>query len=249
MKFVSWNVNGLRAVVKKGFYEFVKDIDPDILAIQETKMQPDQLDLNLDNYYIYYNSAIKKGYAGTAVLTKSKPLNIIYDILDEQQPLEGRVITLEFDEYYFVNAYVPNSKEGLKRLDYRVIWEGLMLNHLVNLNKHKPVIYCGDLNVAHNEIDLKNPKNNHKNPGFTNEERNCFSTLLDNNFIDVFRHLYPNKIQYSWWSYRFNARLKGIGWRIDYFICSKDLIQRVNDCIILDDIYGSDHCPVLIDIK
>ena len=249
MKFITWNVNGLRAAVNKGFKDFFLHENADIFAIQETKMQPDQLDIEFDGYYKYLYSAEKKGYSGTAIFTKIKPIDVIYGIEGKDHPQEGRVITLEYLDFYFVNAYVPNSKEELLRLDYRMHFEEDLKKHLIALDKKKPVIYCGDLNVAHNEIDLKNPNTNHKNPGFSNEERAAFTRLLDGGFIDVYRTLYPNKIEYSWWSYRSFAREKNVGWRIDYFIVSERLLNKVNDCIINTDILGSDHCPVTLIIE
>lgn len=249
MKFISWNVNGLRACVTKGFEDFFSQENADIFAIQETKMQPDQLDLNFEGYDKYINSADKKGYSGTLVYTKLKPINVSYNLDGEDHPNEGRVITLEFEEFYFVNAYVPNSKEELARLDYRMHWEDDLRKHLVNLDKIKPVVYCGDLNVAHNEIDLKNPKANRKNPGFSDEERSKFTELLASGFKDTFRELYPEKIEYSWWSYRFNSRSKNIGWRIDYFVVSNRYMDKVVDSKIYMDQLGSDHCPVSIIVK
>lgn len=248
-KFISWNVNGLRACAKKGFFDFLKTQNPDIMAIQETKMQRNQLEFEFDGYHLYMNDAEKKGYSGTIILTKNKPLNVSYDIEGLDHPKEGRVITLEFEDYYFVNAYVPNSKDGLLRLDYRMIWEDDLRKHLKKLDEHKPVIYCGDLNVAHNEIDLKNPDSNHKNAGFSDEERQKFTQLLEAGFIDSYRYLYPEKVKYSWWSYRQNAREKGVGWRIDYFVLSDRLKNNIKDSLILDDVYGSDHCPVSLILK
>ncbi|MGB4613460.1 MAG: exodeoxyribonuclease III [Erysipelotrichaceae bacterium] len=249
MKLISWNVNGLRAVVKKGFMDFFNDIDADIFALQETKMQPHQLELDLPGYYQYFHSAERKGYSGTAVFTKKEPINVSYDFEKDIHNDEGRVMTLEYDDFYFVNAYVPNSQEKLKRLDYRMEWEDELRNYLVNLDKKKPVIYCGDLNVAHNEIDLKNPSTNRKNAGFSDEERAKFSELLDAGFSDTFRTLYPDKVEYSWWSYRFNARANNAGWRIDYFVVSDRLMDKVKDSIIYGDIMGSDHCPVGLKIS
>lgn len=249
MKMISWNVNGLRACVTKGFKEFFIQEDADIFAIQETKMQPDQLDLEFEGYYKYMYSALKKGYSGTAVFTKVKPLNVTYDIIGEDHPNEGRVITLEYDKFFFVNAYVPNSKEGLARIEYRQIWEKDLLLHLIKLDQIKPVIYCGDLNVAHNEIDLRYPKTNRKNPGFSDQERSCFNELLNSGFTDSFRYKYPDKVEYSWWSYRFNSREKNTGWRIDYFICSNKIKDYIIDSIIRTDVYGSDHCPVSLVIE
>lgn len=244
MKFISWNVNGLRAAVSKGFCDFFLTEDADIFAIQETKMQPEQLDLNFDGYHKYLYSAEKKGYSGTCVYTKKEPLGVSYDIEGENHPNEGRVITLEFEDFYFVNAYVPNSKEGLLRLDYRMDWEDDLRKHLMKLDQKKPVVYCGDLNVAHNEIDLKNPKANRRNAGFTDEERSKFQTLLESGFKDTYRTLYPEKVEYSWWSYRFNSRAKNIGWRIDYFVVSNRIMDKVSDAKIYTEQLGSDHCPV-----
>lgn len=245
MKIISWNVNGLRAILSKGnLIEFLNKEKPDIMAFQETKMQEDQLTYNFDGYYRYMNSAERKGYSGTMVLTKTKPLSVSYDIKGDNHPLEGRVITLEYEDFYFVCAYVPNSKDGLKRLDYRMIWEDDLRKHLVKLDKKKPVIYTGDLNVAHNEIDLKNPDDNHFSAGFSDEEREKFTKLLASGFIDTFRYKYPDRIKYTWWSYRTRARERGIGWRIDYFVVSNRFIDKVKDSIIYDDIEGSDHCPV-----
>lgn len=249
MKLISWNVNGLRAVVKKGFMDFFDDIDADIFALQETKMQPHQLELDLPGYYQYFHSAERKGYSGTAVFTKKEPINVSYDFEKDIHNDEGRVMTLEYDDFYFVNAYVPNSQEKLKRLDYRMEWEDELRKYLVNLDEKKPVIYCGDLNVAHNEIDLKNPSTNRKNAGFSDEERAKFSELLDAGFSDTFRTLYPDKVEYSWWSYRFNARANNAGWRIDYFVVSNRLMDKVKDSIIYGDIMGSDHCPVGLKIS
>ena len=249
MLFVSWNVNGLRACVTKGFEDFFKEMDADFFCIQETKMQPHQLVLDLPGYHQYFHSAIRKGYSGTAIFAKKEPISVSYDFDDDKHNDEGRVITLEYDNFYLVNAYVPNSKEGLLRLDYRQEWEDWLRENLVKLSMNKSVVYCGDLNVAHNEIDLKNPDSNHKNAGFSDEERNKFSELLASGFVDTFRYLYPEKVEYSWWSYRFNARAKNIGWRIDYFIVSKDLKEKIKDAKIHSNIYGSDHCPVSLDIE
>ena len=249
MLFVSWNVNGLRACVTKGFEDFFKEMDADFFCIQETKMQPHQLVLDLPGYHQYFHSAIRKGYSGTAIFAKKEPISVSYDFNDDKHNDEGRVITLEYDNFYLVNAYVPNSKEGLLRLDYRQEWEDWLRENLVKLSMKKSVVYCGDLNVAHNEIDLKNPDSNHKNAGFSDEERNKFSELLASGFVDTFRYLYPEKVEYSWWSYRFNARAKNIGWRIDYFIVSKDLKEKIKDAKIHSNIYGSDHCPVSLDIE
>ena len=248
MTFISWNVNGLRAVVNKGFLDFFNEVDADIFAIQETKMQPDQLVLDLEGYHQYFHSAIKKGYSGTAVFTKVKPISVSFDFEKEIHNDEGRVITLEYENFYFVNAYVPNAKEALARLEYRMEWEDELRNYLKALDEKKPVVYCGDLNVAHNEIDLKNPSTNRKNPGFSDEERNKFQQLLDAGFKDTFRTLYPEKIEYSWWSYRFNARANNTGWRIDYFVVSNRLMEDVKEAKIYGDILGSDHCPVGLEI-
>lgn len=245
MKIINWNVNGLRAILSKGnLIAFMNKEDPDIIAFEETKMQEDQLNYNFDGYYRYMNCALKKGYSGTMVLTKEKPLSVTYDFKGEGHPKEGRVITLEYEDFYFVCAYVPNSKEGLTRLDYRMHWEDDLRKHLIKLDKKKPVIYTGDLNVAHEEIDLKNPDDNHFSAGFSDEERNKFSELLKAGFKDTFRELYKDEIKYSWWSYRTRARERGIGWRIDYFVVSNRFMKNVKDSIIYDDIEGSDHCPV-----
>ena len=250
MKFVSWNVNGIRAAVNKGFIDFFNEIDADIFAIQETKMQEGQLELDFDGYYQYWNSAEKKGYSGTAVFTKNEPLNVTYGIGIEEHDKEGRIITLEFDKFYFVNCYTPNSKRELERLDYRQIWEDEIRKFLKSLDKIKPVIYCGDLNVAHNEIDLKNPNTNHRSAGFTDEERNKMTELLNEGFVDSFRYLYPDlDNKYTWWSYMFKSREKNIGWRIDYFITSKSVEKNIKDSKIHDSIMGSDHCPIELDIE
>lgn len=253
MKFISWNVNGLRAVVTKGFEKFFKNINADIFCIQETKMQEEQLDMItrsiFDGYYIYFYSAIKKGYSGTAVFSKIKPLDVKYGIGIEEHDNEGRVITLEYDKFFLVCCYTPNVKRDLSRLEYRMKWEDDFRNYLLNLNKSKPVILCGDLNVAHNEIDLKNPKTNVGNAGFTNEERGKMTELLNSGFTDTFRYLYPDKTDaYSWWSYMRNAREKNIGWRIDYFITSQSIKDNIKDAIIYPEIYGSDHCPVGLEL-
>ena len=249
MKFISWNVNGLRACVNKGFLDFFNQEDADFFCIQETKMQKGQLDINLDGYKQFWHSAEKKGYSGTAIFTKHEPLNVSYDFGLDIHNTEGRVITLEYEDFFLVNAYVPNSQRELARLSYRMEWEEAMLNHLVTLDKTKPVIYCGDLNVAHKEIDLKNPKTNINNAGFTIDERNKLTTLLDNGFVDTFRLLYPDLTgAYTWWSYMFNARANNAGWRIDYFIVSEQLKSSVKDSLIYADVLGSDHCPVGLDI-
>ena len=249
-KYISWNVNGLRAVIKKGFLEYIEEEKPDIIGLQEIKLSEGQLDLEIPGYNMYYNYAERKGYSGTAIFTKEKPINVTYGIGMEEHDNEGRVITAEFFEYYFVTVYTPNSKDKLLRLDYRMIWEDEFLKYLKNLEKSKPVIVCGDLNVAHKEIDLKNPKTNTRNPGFTIEERNKFTNLLDSGFIDTFRYFYPDKeFAYSWWSYRGNARKNNTGWRIDYFCVSDSLKDRITDAEIQSNIEGSDHCPVVLYIK
>lgn len=250
MKLISWNVNGIRACLKKGFEDFFNKIDADIFCIQETKCQEGQVELKFNGYESYWNSAEKKGYSGTAIFTKNKPLNVSYGIGIEEHDKEGRVITLEFDIFYMVNIYTPNSKRELERLDYRMIWEDEIREYLLNLSKIKPVIMCGDLNVAHEEIDLKNPKTNRKNAGFTDEERNKMTKLLKSGFIDTFRYLYPDKEDaYSWWSYMGRARERNVGWRIDYFIVSKDIKNNIKEAKIYSEIQGSDHCPVELDIK
>ncbi len=248
MKFVSWNVNGFRACLQKGFSDFFTIADADIFCIQETKMQPDQADFSPEGYYKYFHSAEKKGYSGTAVYTKTQPLNVTFGIHDTHTE-EGRVITCEFENFFFVCCYVPNAQNELKRIDYRMEFEDALRGWLVELDKQKPVVYCGDLNVAHNEIDLKNPKSNVGNPGFSDEERGKFTELLDSGFCDTFRTLYPEKAAYSWWSYRFKAREKNIGWRIDYFVVSERFMPNVEDSQILTDIMGSDHCPVVLITK
>ena len=249
MKFISWNVNGLRACMTKGFMDFFKESNADFFSIQETKMQEGQADLNIDGYDYYMNSAIKKGYSGTLIYTKHKPLSVMYGIDGKLYNDEGRIITLEYDKFYLVNVYVPNSQEELKRLDYRMEFEDNFRKYLNELKSKKSVILCGDLNVAHERIDLKNPDSNVRNAGFSIEERNKFSDLLNTGFIDSFRYLYPEQITYSWWSYRFNARANNAGWRIDYFVLSNDLKNNKFDSKILTDVYGSDHCPVELDIN
>ncbi|MFQ9310313.1 MAG: exodeoxyribonuclease III [Paraclostridium sordellii] len=250
MKFISWNVNGLRACVTKGFMDFFKEIDADIFCLQETKLQEGQIDLELEGYYDYWNYAVKKGYSGTAVFTKQKPISVHYGIGIEDHDNEGRVITLEFEDFHFVTVYTPNSQQGLKRLDYRMKWEDDFREYLNRLDDIKPLIMCGDLNVAHREIDLKNPKTNRKNAGFTDEERNKFSEFLDSGFIDSYRYFNPDKEGvYSWWSYRFNARKNNAGWRIDYFCVSKKLEERLVSANIHTEVLGSDHCPVELVIK
>ena len=249
MKFVSWNVNGLRACIQKGFVDFFNEVQADIFAIQETKLQKHQLDLEFDGYTSYYNDAIKKGYSGTAVYTKIKPMHVTYGLGIEEHDQEGRVITLEFEHFYFVTVYTPNSKKELARLDYRMVWEDAFREYVNQLKAKKKVIICGDLNVAHQEIDLKNDKTNHKNAGFSDEERNKFTELLASGFIDSFRYLYPDKEVYSWWSYMFKAREKNAGWRIDYFVVSEDAKEDIKDAFIYTDVMGSDHCPVGIEME
>jgi len=250
MKLISWNVNGLRACLEKGFLDFFQQEQADIFCVQETKMQEGQAVIQLDGYTQYWNSAEKKGYSGTAVFTRIKPLSVQYDIGIEIHSHEGRTITLEFDDFYLVNCYTPNAQDGLKRLDYRMEWENDFRNFLLGLAKTKPVILCGDLNVAHNEIDLKNPKTNHKNAGFSDEERGKMTELLASGFTDSFRYLYPDKEGiYSWWSYRFQARAKNAGWRIDYFIVSDSLRDKIEDSLIFTEVFGSDHCPVGLLLK
>lgn len=249
MKMVSWNVNGLRACVTKGFVDIFNKLDADIFCLQETKLQEGQIDLPLEGYYQYWNYAEKKGYSGTAIFTKKEPLAVTNGIGIDEHNTEGRVITLEFEDFFFVTCYTPNSQNELKRLDYRMKWEDDFREYLLRLNKKKPVILCGDLNVAHNEIDLKNPKTNRKNAGFSDEEREKITTLLNSGFTDSFRYLYPDKEGiYSWWSYRFNARKNNAGWRIDYFITSDSIKDKIIDSKIHTDIMGSDHCPVELDI-
>ena len=249
MKIISWNVAGFRACLKKGFEEFFDKEDADIYCLQEVKATVDQIDFKKDNYYFYLNPAERKGYSGTAVYTKIKPLNVTYGIGIEEHDNEGRVITLEFDEYYLVTQYVPNVKRELERLDYRMIWEEELKKYFKKLEEKKPVIVCGDFNVAHNEIDIKNAKANIGNAGFTYEERDKFTKLLESGFIDTYRYLYPEKIQYTWWSYMGRAREKNIGWRIDYFVVSNSLKDRIVDAKILDEVMGSDHCPIELDIN
>lgn len=250
MKFISWNVNGLRAIVGKGFADAFTQLDADFFCLQETKMQEGQLDLNFEGYKSYWNYADKKGYSGTAIYTKHQPIAVTYGINIDQHDHEGRVITLEMGNFFLVNAYVPNSQDGLKRLDYRMTWEDDFRNYLLELDKKKPVILCGDLNVAHKEIDLKNPKTNRMNPGFTDQEREKFTTLLDTGFTDSFRHFFPDlEGAYSWWSYRFQARAKNTGWRIDYFVVSNRLVEHMESASILNELFGSDHCPVELVLK
>lgn len=250
MKLVSWNVNGLRACITKGFDEVFKNLNADIFCIQETKMQEDQAEsISYDGYYKYMNSAEKKGYSGTAIFTKLKPLSVTYGIGVEEHDKEGRIITLEYDKFFLVNCYTPNSKRELERLDYRMTWEDEIRKYLNVLNEKKPVIYCGDLNVAHNEIDIKNPKTNHFSAGFTDNEREKMTKLLDSGYIDTYRYLYPNEAdKYTWWSYMRNSRQKNVGWRIDYFIVSNNLKNEIKEARIHSDIFGSDHCPIELDI-
>ena len=249
MKFISWNVNGLRACAGKGFSDIFKQLDADFFCLQETKMQAGQLDLEFEGYTSYWNYADKKGYSGTAIYSKHTPMSVAYGIGIDEHDHEGRVITLEMEEFYLVCVYVPNAQDGLKRLDYRMRWEDDFLAYIKRLDEKKPVIVCGDLNVAHKEIDLKNPKTNRMNPGFTDEERGKFTTWLDNGFTDTFRHLYPEQVTYSWWSYRFKAREKNTRWRIDYFVISQRLNERIADAKIHTEIMGSDHCPVELDLN
>lgn len=248
MKLVTWNTNGLRACLKKGFLDFLKEVDADVFCIQETKMQIEQKEIDFEGYYEYFNSAEKKGYSGTAILSKKEPIKVIYGIEGEYND-EGRAITLEFADFYLVNVYSPNSQDGLARLPYRMVYEDKLRGYLQKLSQHKGVILCGDLNVAHQEIDLKNPKSNKMNAGFSDEEPSKFTTLLASGFIDTFRYLYPNKIQYTWWSYMFNARANNAGWRIDYFVVSESLKNRIKEVIIRDDVFGSDHCPVVLELR
>ena len=249
MKFISWNVNGLRACVGKDFEQSFRQLDADFFCLQETKMQEGQLDLQFEGYTSYWNYAEKKGYSGTAIYTKHKPLSVTYGMGIEEHDHEGRVITLEMDDFYLVTVYTPNSQDGLRRLDYRMVWETDFLAYLKRLDSHKPVIVCGDLNVAHQEIDIKNPKTNRRNAGFTDEEREKMSVLLDNGFTDSFRFLHPEEVTYSWWSYRFKAREKNAGWRIDYFLISDRLRPQLSGAAIHTEIFGSDHCPVELTLK
>ena len=250
MKLISWTVNGLRAVMGKNFMDFFNEIDADIFCLQETKLQAGQIEMDLPGYYQYWNYADKKGYSGTAIFTKKEPLNVSYGLGIDEHDHEGRVITLEFEDFYMVTVYTPNSQNELKRLDYRMVWEDDFREYLLKLNENKPVIVTGDLNVAHKEIDLKNPKTNRKNAGFTDEERAKMSELLESGFIDTFRYFYPEQEGiYSWWSYRFKAREKNAGWRIDYFLASEDLEDRLKDAKIHTEIFGSDHCPVELTIQ
>lgn len=250
MKLISWNVNGLRACMEKGFLDFFKTVDADIFCVQESKLQEGQISLELEGYYQYWNYAEKKGYSGTALFTKRKPLEVTYGIGVEKHDTEGRVITAEFEDMYVVTVYTPNSQRELTRLDYRMEWEEAFLAYLKKLEQKKPVVFCGDLNVAHQEIDLKNPKSNRHNAGFTDEERACFTRLMENGFIDTFRYFYPDKTEaYSWWSYMFKAREKNAGWRIDYFVVSRSLAGRLEDAAIHSEVMGSDHCPVELRLR
>lgn len=250
MKLVSWNVNGLRACINKGFEEFFNSVDADIFCLQETKLQPEQVEISFEGYQQYFNSANKKGYSGTAVFCKKEPLTITYDIGLDKHNEEGRVITLEYEDFYLITVYTPNSQRELARLDYRMEWENDFRTYVMELDQKKPVILCGDLNVAHKEIDLKNPSTNKRNAGFTQEERDKMTTLLDSGFIDTFRYKYPDKTEaYTWWSYMFHAREKNAGWRIDYFLTSERLKDKIEDFVIHSDVMGSDHCPVELILK
>ncbi len=249
MKFISWNVNGLRACMQKGFADFFQSADADIFCVQETKLQEGQIDFDPNGYFCYWNYAEKKGYSGTAIFTKKEPISVTYGMGIEEHDKEGRLISLEFDDFYFITVYVPNSKRELLRLDYRMEWEDAFRDYINRLNEKKPVVFCGDLNVAHCEIDLKNPKTNHNNAGFTDRERNKFTQLLDSGYTDTFRYFYPDATGiYSWWSYMFKAREKNAGWRIDYFVTSKSLDKKLIDAKIHTDIFGSDHCPVELEV-
>ncbi len=249
MKLISWNVNGFRACLNKGFVEFFAEADADIFCIQETKMQPGQAEFDAESYHQYWYSAEKKGYSGTAVFTKKEPYSVRYGIGIAEHDTEGRTITLEFEEFYLLCVYTPNAKRELERLDYRMAWEDALREYIKELDRVKPVIYCGDLNVAHEEIDLKNPKTNHRSAGFSDEERGKFTELLTQGFKDTFRELYPDKAEYTWWSYMFHAREKNVGWRIDYFVVSDRLMPRIKDSFILGNVMGSDHCPVGIELE
>nr|MBP7472922.1 exodeoxyribonuclease III [Prevotella sp.] len=249
MKFISWNVNGLRACVGKDFESSFKSLNADFFCLQETKMQAGQLDLQFDGYESYWNYAEKKGYSGTAIYTRHKPLSVSYGMGIEEHDHEGRIITLEMSDFYLITVYTPNSQDGLRRLDYRMTWDDDFRKYIKHLDDNKPVIICGDMNVAHEEIDIKNPKTNHKNAGFTDDEREKMTTLLCEGFVDSFRYKYPEQVTYSWWSYRFHAREKNAGWRIDYFLISERLKEKLDDSTIHTEIYGSDHCPVELDLK
>ena len=249
MKLISWNVNGLRACVQKGFLDIFKELDADMFCIQESKLQEGQISLELEGYHQFWNYAEKKGYSGVAVFTRAEPLSVTYGLGLEEHDHEGRVITAEYPDFYLVCCYTPNSQDGLKRLDYRMQWEDDLRAYLMELDRTKPVVYCGDLNVAHQEMDLKNPKTNRMNPGFTDQEREKMTALLSSGFADTFRTLHPEEVTYSWWSYRFHAREKNVGWRIDYFIVSRRLLPRGTDAAIRTEVYGSDHCPVVLEIS
>lgn len=250
MKLISWNVNGIRACLNKGFSDFFKEVNADIFCLQETKCQPEQINLEFEGYTSYWNSAERKGYSGTAIFTKKQPVNVTYGIGIEEHDKEGRIITLEFENFYLVTNYTPNAKRELERLDYRMIWEDEIREYLKKLDLVKPVIYCGDLNVAHNEIDLKNPSSNHHNAGFTDQERGKMTELLSSGFTDTYRYKYPDETgKYTWWSYMFHAREKNAGWRIDYFIVSNRIADKLVDAKIHNEIMGSDHCPIELDIK
>ncbi|MGN4448179.1 exodeoxyribonuclease III [Bacillus cereus group sp. MYBK79-1] len=251
MKLISWNVNGLRAVIAKGgFLEYLEESNADIFCLQEIKLQDGQIDLNLEGYYTYWNYAVKKGYSGTAIFTKKEPLSVTYGLGIEEHDQEGRVITLEFEDFYMITLYTPNSKRGLERLDYRMKWEDDFRAYIKRLDEKKPVVFCGDLNVAHKEIDLKSPKSNRKNPGFSDEEREKFTRILEEGFIDTYRYLYPDQESaYSWWSYRMGARAKNIGWRLDYFVVSERMKDKITEAKINSEVMGSDHCPVELHIN
>ncbi|MBQ1690705.1 MAG: exodeoxyribonuclease III [Firmicutes bacterium] len=248
MKLISWNVNGLRAVMNKNFMEVFRTLDADCFCLQETKLQEGQIDFDPEGYYSYWNYADKKGYSGTAIFTKVKPISVTRGMGIDEHDHEGRVLTLEFEDFYLTDVYVPNSQDELKRLDYRMRWEDAFRNYQKELEKTKPVVFCGDLNVAHQEIDIKNPKTNHRNAGFTDEERGKMTELLESGFVDTFRYLYPETVTYSWWSYRFKARERNTGWRIDYFVVSDRIAPKIKDVVIRNDVFGSDHCPVILDI-
>ncbi|MDR0391170.1 MAG: exodeoxyribonuclease III [Planctomycetaceae bacterium] len=249
MRLISWNVNGLRACLKKGFLESVKGLSADVICLQETKMQRGQVEVDVDGFFQYWNSATKKGYSGTVIFTRNKPLSVSYGIGIEEHDQEGRVITLEFNDFFLVNVYTPNARQGLTRIDYRMQWEDAFRNYLLQLDRVKPVIICGDLNVAHNEIDLYHPESNRGNAGFSDEERGKITELLGVGFVDTFRELYPDVVgKYSWWSFRSNARANNVGWRIDYFLVSQRLFGQVKDAFIYPEIYGSDHCPVGLEL-
>lgn len=249
MKLISWNVNGLRAIVQKGFADIFNELDADVFCLQETKLSENQLDLQFDGYRSWWNYADKKGYSGTAVYSRPEPISVTRGMDIDEHDHEGRVITVEYPDFYLVNVYTPNSQNELARLEYRMKWENDFLEYVTGLDRVKPVVICGDLNVAHEEIDLKNPKTNRKNPGFTDDERSAMTRLLNAGFIDTYRHLHPDTVAYSWWSYRFSARAKNIGWRIDYFLISQRLADRLIDAEILDQLTGSDHCPVAITLR